>query len=652
VFTAPDVPASVVKSLPRADGSLVPRRTFFENPDRGWPQISPDGKNIAYASNVDGVLNVWVGRVDDAENAKAVTQDKKRGIRFFRWSAGGDRLLYVQDKNGDENFHLYSVDLRTAQSIDLTPFEGVQARLEKISPRQPREVLVGINDRDKRYHDLYRVNVNTGDRKLVQKNEGYSAFYADEDYHVHLGARPRKDGGVDYMIMGKKPEVFAALPMEDVLTTEPIGFDKDARTLFMKDSRGRDTSALVAVDMRTKKASTLLTDPRADIDDVMLHPTERRVQAAFSDYDRRRWQFVDNEVKADFDALKQVAEGEIEIRSRSHDDQRWIVAFIASDAPVKFHLWDRASKKSKHLFASSKALEKVPLKKMTSHVIKARDGLDLVSYLTAPSDKPGPMVLLVHGGPWGRDHYGMVPTHQWLASRGYAVLSVNFRGSTGFGKRFVNAGNKEWAGKMQDDLLDAADWAVAQKIADKDKIAIMGGSYGGYATLVGLSFTPEKFACGVDIVGPSNLVTLLSSIPPYWESEIEQFTLRIGDHRTEEGKKLLLERSPLPRADKIARPLLIGQGANDPRVKQAEADQIVKAMYAKKIPVTYVLYGDEGHGFVRPENRTSFNAVADVFLAQCLGGAYQPVGDDFKGSSITVPSGVEHVFGIKEALPK
>jgi dipeptidyl aminopeptidase/acylaminoacyl peptidase len=299
---------------------------------------------------------------------------------------------------------------------------------------------------------------------------------------------------------------------------------------------------------------------------------------------------------------------------------------------------------------------------MHPRVIKSRDGLDLVSYLSLPKasdpdadgkpDKPLAMVLLVHGGPWGRDTWGYNSMHQWLANRGYAVLSVNFRSSTGFGKRFTNAGDKQWGAKMHDDLLDAVEWATAQGITDKSKVAIMGGSYGGYATLAGLTFTPETFACGVDIVGPSNLITLLQTIPPYWAPILEMFTTRVGDHRTEEGKKFLLSRSPLSFVDRIKRPLLIGQGANDPRVKQSEADQIVKAMQEKKIPVTYVLYPDEGHGFARPENRMSFNAVAEVFFAQCLGGPYEPIGDDFKGSSIQVPEGAGEIHGLPEALPK
>ena len=294
--------------------------------------------------------------------------------------------------------------------------------------------------------------------------------------------------------------------------------------------------------------------------------------------------------------------------------------------------------------------------------VKTRDGLTLVCYLSIPyqsdtklnghPDNPLPMVLFVHGGPWARDSWGYNSYHQWLSNRGYAVLSVNYRGSTGFGKNFINAGNKEWAGKMHDDLIDAVNWAINEKIADKENIAIMGGSYGGYATLVGLTFTPDVFACGVDIVGPSNLQTLLETIPPYWAPMINVFTTRVGDHRTVEGRKLLNERSPLNYTDKIKKPLLIGQGANDPRVKQTESDQIVKAMQGKNIPVTYVLYTDEGHGFARPENRLSFNAVSEIFLSQILGGRSEPIGDDFKNSSITVPNGSENIPNLKDKLIK
>jgi dipeptidyl aminopeptidase/acylaminoacyl peptidase len=330
--------------------------------------------------------------------------------------------------------------------------------------------------------------------------------------------------------------------------------------------------------------------------------------------------------------------------------------------PVRYYLYDRGAKKARYLFNNRPELEGLPLAKMHPVVIRSRDGLDLVSYLTLPAasdldgdavpDSPVPMVLLVHGGPWARDSWGFNPLHQWLANRGYAVLSVNYRGSTGFGKKFVNAANKEWAGKMHNDLLDAVDWAVERKIAQKDNVAIMGGSYGGFATLVGLTFTPDVFACGVDIVGPSNIRTLLETIPPYWAPAVAMWKSRVGDHTSAEGREFLDSRSPLTRVANIKKPLLIGQGANDPRVKQSESDQIVKAMQEKNIPVTYVLFPDEGHGFTRPQNRMSFFAVAEAFLGEHLGGKVEPIGSDLKGASIEVPAGADQVPGLETAIEK
>ncbi len=644
----------------RHNETLIPRQVLFGNPDKASPFFSPDGTKIAYLAPVNGVLNVWVGPADDPAAAKPVTNDISRGIRTYFWAYTNKHILYLQDKNGDENWRVYSVDLVSGQNRDLTPVEGVRAQIQEVSFKFPDEMLVGLNDRNPRYHDIYRVNIDTGERKLVQENEGFLGFVSDDDYNIRFAIRFTQDGGNEIL---KKTdngslEHWMKIELDDTLTTSPLGFDKTGNVLYMSDSRGRDTGALTAINITTGNRTMLAQDARADFSDALIHPVEKKVQAAAFTYERKEWQILDDSIAKDMTYLRTVTDGDMEVVSRTLDDKRWVVAYMIDDGPVRYYRYDREGTKAQLLFTNRKALEGLPLAKMRPAVIKARDGLDMVSYLTLPSwmgsrpEKPLPMVLFVHGGPWARDEWGFNPTHQWLANRGYAVLSVNYRGSTGFGKKFVNAGNMEWAGKMHQDLIDGVQWAVKEGIADPDRVAIMGGSYGGYATLVGMTFTPDQFACGVDIVGPSNLVTLLNTIPPYWVPAVEQFKKRVGDYTTKEGQEFLRSRSPLTYADRIKKPMLIGQGANDPRVNHNESDRIVRAMRAKNITVTYVLYPDEGHGFVRPENRMSFNAVAEAFLSKCAGGRYEPVGDDFAGSTITVPVGREQIPGLEEAVGK
>lgn len=641
---------------------LIPRQDLFGNPDKASVQLSPDGTKIGYLAPVGGVLNVWIGPANDPTAARPVTRDTDRGIRFYDWAYTSNHILFIQDKGGDENWRLYSVGLEAGDTKDLTPLEGVQARFQEISPQFPDEILVALNDRDPRLHDLYRINIGTGERRLVQENEGFAGFVTDYAYRVRLALRVLPDGGSEMLRAtehgGWTP--FARIPTEDTLTTSPVGFDKAGTILYMIDSRNRNTGALMALDLDTGKQTLLAEDPRADVSDVVIHPTEKRVQAAAFTYERKVWQILDQSIAGDWAALRTIATGDVEVVSRTLDDRYWIVAYIMDDGPVRYYRYDRAGQKAQFLFTNREQLEGLPLAKMHPIVITSRDGLNLVSYYTLPPgrdrdgdarpDEPFPTVLVVHGGPWARDTWGYNPWHQWLANRGYAALSVNFRGSTGFGKALINASTSEWGAKMHDDLIDAVHWAIQQGIADPQRVAIMGGSYGGYATLVGMTFTPEMFACGIDIVGPSNLVTLLESIPPYWQPQVDLWATRVGDHRTEEGRAFLTKRSPLTCAHRIQRPLLIGHGANDPRVKQTESDQIVQVMQEKGIPVTYVLYPDEGHGFARPENRLSFNAVAEAFLSRCLGGRCEPIGDDFTGASITVPVGADQVRGVPEAL--
>src|SRR5262245_20430491 len=646
------------------DVPLIPREQFFGNPEKARARLSPDGKRLAYVAPVEGVLNVWVSPDDDPAKAKPVTFDKHRGIFSYSWAYTSKHILYTQDKNGDEDDHVYAVNLDTGEIKDLTPIAKIAAEIDSTSEKFPEEILVGINDRGERqFHDLYRVNITTGERKLLQENPGYAGFLTDDDYRVRFALNITPDAGQELLKPTKdgKWEPMIKIGPLDAMTTNPAGFDKTGEHLYFIDSRERNTAALTSIDLKTGKQTLIAEDARADISGALTHPTEKNVQAVSFTFTRTEWKVLDKSIQADLDFLKSVTDVEIHITGRTLDDKRWTVAYVMDNGPVRFYIYDRQPrKKVTFLFTSQPELEKLPLVKMHPQVIKSRDGLNLVSYLTLPKwsdpdgdgrpNQPLPLVLNVHGGPWARDEWGYDPEHQLLANRGYAVLAVNYRGSTGFGKEFINKAQRQWAGAMHEDLVDAVNWAVEQKIAVKDKVGIMGGSYGGYATLVGLTFTPDVFACGVDIVGPSSLITLLENAPPYWAPFMPVMKLLVGDWTTEEGRKLLESRSPLFFVDKIKKPLLIGQGANDPRVKQAEADQIVKAMNAKHIPVTYVLVHDEGHGFARPENRFAFYAITEAFLAKNLGGRYETIGDAFTAADFSVPSGKDQLPGLAEAL--
>lgn len=640
---------------------LIPRRVFFGNPDRTQVTISPDGAHLAWLAPRDGVLNVWVAPRERPADARPVTADAGRGIRFYAWAYTGRDILYIQDKGGDENWRVYSADVNTGEVGDLTPFDGVAAQIVGLSHRRPDELLVALNNRDPQWHDIYRVNLTSGERTLLLQHDRFIGVEVDDDLTIRAAIQMTPSGGLDiFRADGDDWTLWQAFPAEDMLTASTVGFDKTGHVLYLRDSRDRDTAALVAIDITTGERSLLAADERADADLVLRHPTERHVQAVAFDYERKEWQVLDPAIAADMAFLRGVTDGDAEITSRSLDDRFWLVAYVVDDGPVRYYLYDRQRQAADFLFTNRAELEGLPLANMRPAVVPARDGLNLVVYYTLPPgsdsdgdgipDAPLPLVFIPHGGPWGRDTWGFNGWHQWLANRGYAVLSVNFRSSTGFGKSFTNAGDFEWGGKILADQQDGVQWAIAQGIADPARVAVMGGSFGGYSTLAGLTFYPEVFACGVDIVGPSNLITLLETIPPYWKPMIELFTMRVGDHRTEEGRALLKAHSPLTYVDRIVRPLLIAQGANDPRVKQAESDQIVTAMQARGIPVAYALYPDEGHGFARPQNNLSFAALAEAFLARCLGGRVQPIGDDLTGSSLTVPIGAEEVPGLVEAL--
>lgn len=603
--------------------SNIPRAVLFGNPERATPRLSPDATQMAYLAPDEGVLNVWVMPAS-GEEARVVTQDRGSGIREYYWAEDGVHLLYLQDKDGDENWHLWAVNLRDGGIRDLTPYDKVTVQGIKSDRHHPAELLVEMNKRDERLFDIHRVQLADGATTLEHENPGhYLGWMADHDFQVRGAVAATADGGSQLWV-SKEPggefEEFLTWGPED--NGGPLAFTPDGKGLYIADSLGRDTVRLYTIDLVSRDEQTLSTDERVDAGPALVHPTKHHVQAVGYNLHRLEWVILDDDVRGDFEKLAAVRDGELNIVSRDTADGTWLVAFTTDDAPVHYYRWDRASQTATYMFSNRPDLEEQPLTNMKPVTIRSRDGLDLHSYLTMPrgaGERPNlPMVLNVHGGPWARDSWGYDPEAQWLANRGYAVLQVNFRGSTGFGKSFLNAGNREWGAKMHDDLLDAVEWAVSEGYADPAKVAIYGGSYGGYAALAGAAFTPEVFCCAVDIVGPSNICTLIESVPPYWEPAMNMFRVRVGD--IEKERDFLEARSPLFKADQIQIPMLIVQGANDPRVKRAESDQIVAELRKKEKDVVYLLFEDEGHGFDKPQNRMAFYAAAEEFLARHLGG--------------------------------
>ncbi len=647
---------------------LIPRRLLFSSPGRSSPLLSPDGTKLSFLAVRKFKVNVWVAPPNDWRAAVAVTSDSTKGVPRYFWAHTNDHILYLQDQEGDEDWRLYSVDINSLEKRALTPPEGVRAEIQQLSPKFPGQVLVGLNDRVPELHDIHRIDLVTGERRLVMENPGklgggsVTGFVTDDSFRVRFAWVLMPDGSERLMQLRPDStwEVFETIPREDVLTTWVEAFDATGRMAWWIDSRGRNTAALFLHDLDTGEKRLLAEDPLADADQLLLHPTRRTVEAVSFNYDRPRWEALDDSMRGHLERLAEVDDGDLSVVSRALADDLWIVEYAPSDSPGRYYLYDRQAREAAFLFHRVPALEGHPLTRMHPRIIRSRDGLDMVSYLSLPpwSDPDGdgrpreplPMILLVHGGPWWRDVWGYSSRHQWLANRGYAVLSVNFRGSTGFGKAFANAGARQWGRRMQRDLLDGVEWAVETGVTRRGQVGIMGGSYGGYATLAGLTLTPEVFACGVDMVGPSNLVTMLETGPPYWKAWFDLDAALVGDPRTEEGRAMLNERSPLTHAGRIVRPLLIAHGSNDPRVIQAESDQMVQAMQENDIPVTYLLFPDEGHVLGRAANRLAFHAVAEAFLAEHLGGRTEPYGWAFENSSIQVPVGAELVPGLAEML--
>lgn len=641
-------------ALAADEAQLVARKVFFDNPDFGSVRISPDGQQIAYLAPLDGVRNLWVAPVDKPRGGQPVTRAKDRNLNSdIRWAYNNRQIVFFQERDGDENWRASSVDFTTGAIVPLTPPSGVRAAIQESDYRQPDEMLIRHNARDKRYFDLFRVNLVTGASTLIFENRAYGGILTDALFRLRLVFRMEPNGDVEsfeYRPDGTLTH-FTTVPIGEINGTEMLDFDETGTTLHMVDTRGRDKAALLAVDMATRKSTVLAEDPDVDISRVAFHPKTRKPLAVLAVKARAQWKAVDPAGTAELARIANYSPGDLRFEGRSADNRRITVYFERDDASGEFALLDQDSGAVTPLMKQKAALDGLGLRPLQPVTIPARDGLPLQCYLTQPAGaKPAagwPLVLLIHGGPYLRDYWGYSPAHQWLANRGYSVLSINYRGSTGFGKAFVTAADKEWGGKMHDDLVDGVHWAIAQGIADAKRVGFYGASYGGYSALVAATKTPELFACIVDIFGISNLETFMATIPPYWKPWEALWKNRVGDPGTEEGRALLRERSPVRHLERATKPILIAQGDQDVRVVKAESDQMVEALKKLGAPVTYISFPDEGHGFVRRENRMAFFAVTEAFLAKHLGGRAEPVGDDFAGSSMVVQTGGELIPGLR-----
>ncbi|SEB90114.1 Dipeptidyl aminopeptidase/acylaminoacyl peptidase [Rhizobiales bacterium GAS188] len=647
-IAAAPISAGQVRAMTSDGAALLARRLLLRDPDRSSVRLSPDGRSIAWREPRDGVLNLVVAPIEELARSRQITHFKDRPVSgYFVWASNNKYIVFF-DTAGDQNYRAYSVDLDTGVEKPLTPAGGVRAYLQQRSARFPSEMLFGIDARDRKLYDIVRINIATGESQPIFQNPGFRPIYTAADFTVRFGRRGLLGGAEE--IQRWEPDgtwsSFVKIPADDVLTTRIDGFSADRRSVFLIDSRGRNTAALSEIDIATGESRVLAEDPEADIFLAAYDPITNRPYAAMSIAARERWHLIDPAYAFDLEHLRAAQEGGVlSIHSQSSERGRIVAYYDRSDAAGEFRLYDRNEQSLKPLFKARTDLDGLALRPMQPVVVPASDGVPLPGYLTLPADgaKNVPLVFIVHGGPYDRVFWGYSGRHQWLASRGYGVLILNFRGSTGFGKHFINIADREWGGRMQDDLTDAAAWAVAQGYADPKRIGIYGESYGGYAALTAATKTPETFACAVDLFGPSNLVTMMRNFPPYVSRS--DWKRRLADPDTEQGRQWLTERSPLFQTDRIVRPMLIGHGLQDTQVTPNESEQVVQAMQKRHIPVTYVTFPD-GHGLLRQENRVAFNAVMEAFLAQHLGGYAEPIGNAFSGSTIKFETGRDLIRGI------
>ena len=618
---------------------LLDRELFFGDPEISGSQLSPDGQWMSFIKPYQGARNIWVKAADEPfDSARPITADDRPVPGYF-WSHDSKYVLYVQDKNGDENFHVWAVDPAGKIGDDgvpaarnLTPVDGVRALIYSVPKNAPDIMLVGMNDRDPSYHDIYKVDIATGERVLVRQNdEGVGFWIFDLEGELRLAYRQLPGGGTELLRVDMKglEQIISCTYEEDI---SPVGFHKDRRHVYIDTNKGeRDLSELMLMDVETGELTFVEKDPENEVDfgNPVFHPeTDELIATAYVGDRVRVYPKTPEAEKLWADLRKALPDGEISVNSMARDMSRLLVAVSSDVDPGSVYLYDTATGKAELQYRSRPELPSEHLARMMPVSFEARDGMTIHGYLTLPKGvdpKMLPVVMYIHGGPWARDYWGYEPYAQFLANRGYAVMQVNYRSSTGYGKNYTNAGNKEWGiGAMQHDVTDAVNWLIDQGYADPARVGIFGGSYGGYATLAGVTFTPDLYACGVPYVGPSNLITLVESFPEYWKPFLEgSWYKRVGNPEVESDRQDLIARSPLFHCDQIKAPLLVVHGANDPRVKQHESDQIVVALRQKGKPVEYVVAPDEGHGFRAPNNRKALAVAMERFLAKHLNGRVQ-----------------------------
>jgi len=602
---------------------LIPLSQLFDNPKISSAAISPDGLKLAFLAPEKGRLNVHVCKLAEGfGHARAVTHDEKRGIFHFFWTWDSRYILYTQDEGGNENYHIYRVDplLDHPNAVDLTPFPGARADPLDLPRERPDEIVIGLNARDKRYFDACLMSISSGKMRVLEKNPGDVDEWVTDAHGILRAAVAQIGTEKEIRVRDGATGPFRKLARyTDEEDASVFDFGKDGSFLYVGNARGSDTLRLVKLDITTGAETLIDQDPEYDLEGPVLSSLTHELLAVSYNRDRVTYKTYDAQFAKNLEILGKVHDGEILFRSSDATEKKWIIAYNSPTDPGATYLYDQDTGRAQFLYRPRPWLKPEQLCDMKPVSYPSRDGLTLHGYLTLPKGREAknlPLVLVVHGGPWVRDDWGYDGEVQFLANRGYAVLQVNYRGSTGYGKKFLHAGDKEWGGKMLDDLVDGAHWAVAQRLADPKRLAIYGGSYGGYATLSALAFRPEVFACGIDYVGVSNLLTFMNTIPPYWDSFRDLMYKRVGNPKTE--TEFLRSRSPLYAADKIRVPLFIAQGLNDPRVNHAESEQIVKVLQEQKKPVEYMVKKDEGHGFANPENRMDFYRAMEAFLAKYL----------------------------------